>query len=133
MILIDTTVIVDMLRGIKNEKTDLLKMMVELKIPHGISILTYQEVLQGAKGEQEYLYLQTYLESQRIYYLPETTEFYDTASRYRMLLRERGITPPNTVDILIATTSIWYGLKLLHNDKDFTLFAKEIKELEIYK
>jgi len=38
----------------------------------------------------------------------------------------------NTIDLLIAMQAIRYGMKLLHNDRDFEILAEVAKELEFY-
>ena len=76
--------------------------------------------------------MQEYLNTFKIYYLPKDLEFYNKASYYRRMLRQKGIILRNTIDILIAMTAIYYDFKLLHSDKDFDFFASEVKELKIY-
>jgi predicted nucleic acid-binding protein len=133
MVLVDTSVIIDLLKGEDNHATQLFHGILEKKIGYGISVLTYQEVLQGARDASEEMHLQTYLETQKLYMLPSDLAFYNDASRLRRLLRHKGITIRNTIDILIAMTAIWHDLKLLHNDKDFEWIAKEISELKEYR
>jgi len=132
MILVDTSVIIDLFHGTKNKPTDLFYSILENKIEYGISVLTYQEVLQGARNESEELQLQNYLGTQKIYHLPNDLSFYNSAARYRNQLRRKGVTIRNTIDILIAATALYYDLKLLHNDRDFAYLVAEIKNLEEY-
>jgi len=132
MVLVDTSAIIDLLKGVENEPAKLFHRILENRIDYGISILTYQEVLQGARDENEEMQLQSYLGTQRIYMLPDSLSFYDEVSRYRRLLRQRGVTIRNTIDILIAMTAVWYGLKLLYDDRDFGYLVGEIEGLEEY-
>jgi len=69
MILVDTSVLIDWLRGKENCSTKSFDRIVETETPFGISILTYQEVLQGSKNDKEYELLKDYLGTQKIYYL----------------------------------------------------------------
>ena len=133
MILIDTSVFIDMLQETKNEGTRLFNQVLDNGIPYGISVLTYQELFQGARNAEEDRYLQDYLNTLKIYHLPQDLDFYRQASLYRRTLRQSGITIRNTVDLLIATTAISSGLKLLHNDRDFDLMASKVSELLIYR
>ena len=71
MILVDTSVLIDYLKGKANIKTDLFEWILTRKLPFGIASYTYQEVLQGARDEKEYLKMQDYLSTQKIYFLPE--------------------------------------------------------------
>jgi len=55
MILVDTSVLIDFFKGIENKPTRKFKKILTQKIPFGINSFIYQEVLQGAKSEQEYV------------------------------------------------------------------------------
>jgi len=132
MILVDTSVIIDLLQNTDNEPTKLFRAILTNGASYGISILTYQEVLQGARSSNEEQHLQEYLKTLKIYTLPSELEFYNQSARFRRELRRKGITIRNTVDLLIASTAIHYELKLLHNDRDFDLFAEGVKDLQIY-
>ena len=94
--------------------------------------MTYQEILQGARNENEAKQLQAYLSTQKIFYLPDSLDFYNQAAALRQRLRNEGSTIRNTIDILIATTAIHHNLQLLHNDRDFDLIAKSTPELKIF-
>jgi len=131
MILVDTSVLIDFLKGAKNAKADIFDKALKQKQPYGISAYTYQEVLQGAIDEREYNKLNDYLSTQKIYFLHENAATYEKAARLFFTLRRGGITPRSTVDILIALTAIEFDLFLLHNDKDFDVFEKKISVLKI--
>jgi len=65
LILVDTTVLIDLLKGVENEKTEIFEEIQLQNIPYGITSYTYQEVLQGARDEAEYKKLKnTYLHKQ---------------------------------------------------------------------
>lgn len=68
MILVDTSVLIDFFKGIENKPTRKFKKILTQKIPFGINSFIYQEVLQGAKSEQEFTLLKTYLESQHFFH-----------------------------------------------------------------
>ena len=106
MILVDTSVLIGFLKGQTDEKTQLFEEVLTLNIPFGISSYTFQEVLQGARDENEYQQLQDYLSTQIIYFLPEETATYEKAARMYFELRRKGITPRSTIDILIALTAM---------------------------
>lgn len=99
---------------------------------YGISEYTYLELLQVAKNQREYDYLNEYLLDMNIYMLPKTTETYEKAASMYFMLRRQGITPRGTIDILIALTSIEYGLYLLHNDKDFDVMDGKVLGMKFY-
>ncbi|MCL1816579.1 MAG: PIN domain-containing protein [Clostridiales bacterium] len=131
MLLVDTSVIIDYLKGKINHKTELFAAVLKRKLPFGIAIYTFLEVLQGAKNENEYKKLKSYLSTQKIYFLPEKTAAYEEAAFLYYTLRRQGITPRSTVDILIALIAIKNDLLLLHNDRDFDELALKLDDLNI--
>ena len=131
MILVDTSVLIDYLKGVENQKTMVFEMVLKQKLKYGISAYTYQEILQGAKDEKEFKKLKDYLSTQIIFFLPENTVTYDKAAHLYFELRRKGITPRSTIDILIILTALENDLTLLHNDKDFDIAAAEISNIKI--
>ena len=131
MILVDSSVLVDLLKGRDNPKTAMLETAVTQSMPFGIAPYTYQEILQGARDQSEYSKVKEYLSTQRVYFLPEVIETYEKAASMYYFLRRQGVTPRSTIDVLIALTAIEYDLLLLHNDKDFDLMAEKVPELKI--
>jgi len=129
--LVDTSVLIDYLRGQDNPKALLFKEILDNNIPYGISALSYQEVLQGAKDEAEFQVLKDYLSTQRLYYLKPAREIYEHSAAIFFKLRRNGITPRSTIDVLIVATALENKLVLLHNDRDFDLMAASIPELRI--
>ena len=131
MILVDSSVIIDFLKGTENIKTALFDKIIKQNLPYGIASYTYQEVLQGARNEQEYDVLKDYLSTQKIYFLPEITETYEKAARLFYNVRRQGVTPRSVVDILIALTAIEHNLLLLHNDRNFDTMAFKVSSLKV--
>lgn len=131
MILVDTSVLIDFLKGQTNEKVQLFDQILSRNIDFGFSAYTFQEVLQGARNEKEYEQLRDYLSSQIIYFLPEETAVYEKAARLYFDLRRKGITPRSTIDVLIALTAIENNLLFLHNDRDFDLMASLAEGLNV--
>ena len=132
MILVDTSVLVDVLKGVQNEKSALFKRIVERNLSYGISEYTYLELLQGARNHKEYNNLNEYLLDMTIYMLPKTVEIYEQAASMYFNLRRQGVTPRSTIDVLIALTAIEHGLMLLHNDKDFDAMGNKVAKLKSY-
>jgi len=131
MILVDTSVLIDWMKNTNTAQTDLLNIIIERRIPYGISAYTYMETLQGIRNEHDYKKVQAYLSSLRIYYLPEDINKYDKSAKLYARLRRQGVTPRSAIDILIALTAIENNLSLLHSDKDFDTMAEKIPELKI--
>ena len=131
MILVDTSVLINYLKGNESIKTGIFEEILKRKLPYGISSYTYTELLQGARDESEFDALKEYLSTQTVYFLPEIIETYEEAAGLYYELRRRGITPRGTVDILIMLTALKNDLLLLHDDGDFDLFAEKIRELRV--
>ena len=132
MILVDTSVLINFLKGKKNESVDKLETAIINKIPFGICSLVYLEVLQGAKTEKEYCLLKSYLSTQRFYELNNGIASYEAASLLFMNCRKMGITVRSSIDVIIAQIAMENNLFLLHEDSDFSNMAKVIKNLKEY-
>lgn len=132
MILVDTSVLIDFLKGKENNSVSVLEKILEKGMPYGINELIYLEVLQGSRSPEEFNKLKEYLETLPFYYLTYGKESYERTARLNLICRQLGVTIRSTIDLLIAQTAIENDLFLLHNDSDFTNMAKIIKELKIY-
>ena len=131
MILVDTSVLIDLFKGEKNEAVAKLRSIIRQQIPFGITSVIYQEILQGAKTEKEYNFLKEYLSTQRFFHPKDPLISYADAAEIFYSCRRKGVTIRSTVDCLIAQIAIEHELFLLHNDKDFTAMAR-IVGLKIY-
>jgi predicted nucleic acid-binding protein len=125
MILVDTSVLIDYLKGIDNRSTKMFHQVLEKGIPFGINHVIYMEVLQGAKTERDYNALKKYLDTQTFYELKRRKESYADAAKMYFKLRQKGVTVKSTMDCLIAQVAIENDLFLLHNDRDFSRISKE--------
>jgi predicted nucleic acid-binding protein len=133
MILVDTSVLIDYLKGTENQAAAAFDKILEDGMAYGINEFIYLEVLQGAGTAKEYRKLQEYLETIAFYSLGRGKESYERAAHLNFACRRSGVTIRSTIDLLIAQTAIENNLYLLHNDNDFTNMAKAIKELKIFK
>jgi predicted nucleic acid-binding protein len=132
MILVDTSVLIHFFKGTSGEGAKRFGLVLQREIPFGINSLIFQEVLQGAGSEKEYLILKKYLETQRFYHLKDPVDSFARAAKIYLDCRKKGITIRSTIDCLIAQTALENDLILLHEDSDFDLMAKIIP-LKIYK
>jgi predicted nucleic acid-binding protein len=132
MILVDTSVLIDLFKGISNGPANRMRDMLTHDIPFGITSVIYQEVLQGAKSEKEYALLKDYLSCQRFFHPQDPVKTYEDAARIYFYCRKKGITIRSTIDCLIAQIALEQNLLLLHNDRDFDAMAPIIK-LRLYK
>ncbi len=127
MILVDTSVLIDYLKGIKNSATEKLQFIFDAGIYFGINSFIYQELLQGVKTEKEFAELKAYLETQIFYELKDKRESFAKAAEIYFKCRKRGYQVGSTIDCLIAQTAIENNLLLLHNDEDFIKISKVVK------
>lgn len=132
MILVDTSVLIDYLKGKDNMAVRMFDNILEMGIPYGISDFIYQEVLQGARNLEEFDRIKEYLETLSFYSLKPGRESYEQAALLYFNCRRAGITIRSTIDLLIAQTAIENDLYLLHNDNDYTNMGKAISELKLY-
>ena len=132
MILIDTSVLISILKDAKTPETQKFEEIVESGIPYGICNFVYQELLQGVRTENQFDLLKQYLDTQRFYDLKEGRESYASAAKMFYKCQKAGITIRKGIDLLIAQIAIENNLKLLHNDKDFTQLMTVEKRLKSY-
>ncbi len=132
MILVDTSVLIDYLRGAMNAPVRRFQQVLDSNLAFGISPLTYLEVLQGTRTEKDWAAVKGYLETQRFYRLLDEKESYAAATRIYFDCRKNGITINSAVDCLIAQTAIEHDLALLHHDADFDRMRKVVP-LRIYQ
>ncbi len=131
MILVDTSVLIDLFRGAENQAVSDLQNIIMNEVPFGITSVIFQEILQGANTEKEFNILYDYLSSQRFFNPEDPIRSYKDAAQLYYTCRRKGITIRSTIDCLIAQTSIEHNLVLLHNDRDFDLIA-QVTALCIY-
>ena len=131
MILVDTSVLIDLFKGASNGPANRMREVLGHHIPYGITSVIYQEMLQGAKSDKEYNLLKDYLSSQRFFHPQDAVKTYEDAARIYFSCRKKGVTIRSTIDCLIAQIALEQDLALLHNDRDFDAMAPIIK-LRLY-
>ncbi|MBI5196254.1 MAG: PIN domain nuclease [Nitrospirae bacterium] len=124
MVLVDTSVLIDYLKGTQNHAVEKLQFILDTGIPFGINSYIYQELLQGTKTEKEFNELKAYLETQVFYDLKDKKISFTEAAELYFKCRKKGFQVGGTIDCLIAQTAIENNLLLLHNDEDFEKIAK---------
>jgi len=131
MILIDTSVLIGYLKGLKGEPYDKVDVLIDRNIPIGICNQVYQEVLQGAKDEKEFGQLKEFLNTMDFYDLQYGKKSYENAAMLYFKCRKAGVTPRSTIDLIIAQTAIDNHLLLLHYDSDFEKISQVIPDLKL--
>lgn len=132
MILIDTSVLIDFFRGKSTASVEKMNTLLRENIPFGINHYIYQELLQGAGSEKEFILLKTYLDSQIFYDLRKGRESFSSAAKIYYRCRKAGITIKSTIDLLIVETALENNLALLHSDNDFAAIKKVVPVLQMY-
>lgn len=126
MILVDTSVLIDLFKGNDNEVVRSFREIIHHQVPFGISSVIYQEVLQGVRTKKEFDFLNEYLSTQQFFNPKDQLASYAGAAEIYYKCRKNGITIRSTIDCLIAQIALEHNLLLLHNDKDFTVMAPTI-------
>ncbi len=117
MIVADTSVWIDYLKGIKAPHTDILDQeLLHNRIITGDIIIA--EFLQGFRNEKDYNQAKEIMNSLEYYDFVGKEIAYKAAQNFREL-RKKGITVRKTIDVIIATFCIENNFPLIHNDKDF--------------
>lgn len=124
MVIVDTTVWIDYLRGMTTRQVDWLEQALDQQ-PLGILDLILCELLQGAPTEKQARALQAELEQLVLFETGGRYLAIETAKNYRYL-RSKGFTIRKTMDCYIATFCILRNHTLLHNDRDFEPFEQEL-------
>ena len=121
MILVDSSVWIDYLRGTPTPQADKLDSLLGVT-PLAIGDLILTEVLQGCATDRQFNEVRRTLEALELVVLGGADIAIEAAKNYRKL-RSLGVTTRKTVDAIIATRCIVSDYELLHNDRDFEPFA----------
>jgi len=122
MVIVDTTVWIDYLRGAENSET--LWLDRELQRQRlGLTDLILCEVLQGIRDQGTFAEVQANILKFQVFQTGGTALAVAAAQNYREL-RQHGYTVRKTIDCLIATFCLQAKHELLHRDHDFDCFEK---------
>ena len=121
MILVDTSVWIEILKDKTGRKSRVFKRIIENEI-YVLSRFNQLELLQGAQNQKEWDLLDTYLSTQ--IYLETSDVTWPAAARIYFDLMRKGLTVYSPIDCCIAQLAIEHGALLLHHDNDFVNIAK---------
>ena len=122
MVVIDTTVWIDYLRGAENLETQWLEREL-LRRRLGLTDVILCEVLQGIPDRLLFAQVRDELLKFHVFQTGGADLAIAAAQNYQDL-RKRGCTVRKTIDCLIATFCLQTGHELLHRDHDFDPFEK---------
>jgi predicted nucleic acid-binding protein len=122
MVIIDTTIWIDYLRGARNKETDYFDREIARQ-RFGLTDLILCEILQGIRDEQSFTRVLHELRNFELFETGGSGLAIEAARNFRHL-RRRGRTVRKTIDCLIATFCIQHEHTLLHRDRDFDHFEE---------
>jgi predicted nucleic acid-binding protein len=132
VILVDTSALIDYLKGNDSPPARKLAEIIDRDMPYGISPVVFLEVLQGAATQKDFDLIKEYLGSLTFYDLRDARESAARAAKMSFELRRKGMLVKSTIDFLIAQTAIDNDLYLLHNDSDFDRI-KQVSALKTWQ
>lgn len=124
MVIVDTTVWIDYLGGKRNSEASWLGDRAG-KEKVGLIDIILCEVLQGIRDDERFVETRDRLMYFDIFATGGEPLAIEAAQNYRKL-RKKGITVRKTTDCWIATFCLREGHSLLHRDRDFDPFEKEL-------
>lgn len=119
MIVVDTSVLVDLLRGRSTPASRRLEAVEREGIPFAIPAVCCQEILQGARDAGEWQVLDSYLGSQELLVPHDPWSTHREAARIFFDCRRKGITVRASIDCLVAQLVLEAEGVLLHDDEDY--------------
>lgn len=130
MIVVDTSVWIDVLNENPTPSAALCVELIEGGEPVALTDIVFTEILLGLRSEREASLVESHLRAFPILRLDGLADFALAAELYRSA-RRAGITIRKTLDCLIAAPCVRTGAPLLHADADFDRLA-ESSSLRIY-
>jgi len=122
MVIVDTTVWIDYLRGTENPETRWLERELQRQ-RLGVTDLIFCEVLQGIREQGAFARVRADLLKFQVFQTGGSELAIASAQNYREL-RQGGYTVHKTIDCLIATFCLQARHELLHRDRDFDCFER---------
>jgi hypothetical protein len=117
MVIVDTSVWIDFLRGKDTPQVGKLERLLTEGEDICICGIILTEVLQGIREDSDYARTLSRFDS--FLFLDMSRHTFVKAAQIYRTLRRRGVTINRTVDCIIAAESIEHNIALLHNDRDF--------------
>lgn len=131
MILVDTSVWIDFLRGADTSQRRMLHSLIEGEEDICLAGIILTEILQGIRNDKGSSEVKRYLLEFPICN-PEGTATYIVAADIYRKCAGQGRSVGKTVDCLIAAVAMENDFMLLHNDRDFESIAA-CNDLKIFK
>ena len=130
MIVVDTSVWIDVLNDVDSPPACRCIQLLEDGAPLALTDVIFTEILQGFRHEREAHRVETHLRAFPVLRLEDLDDFALAAELYRKA-RRAGITIRKTLDCLIAAPCVREGTPILHADEDFDRLAS-CTELKVF-
>lgn len=122
MILLDTSVWVDYLRGTPGAATEHVRGLIREGAPLAVTEPIVMELLAGAPDDRALERLEVLVSGLPLLAVDAHLDYRDAATIYRSA-RRRGLTVRKLVDCLIAAVALRTGARLVHKDADFDVIG----------
>ncbi len=130
MILVDSTVWIDLLRSRETIPVARLRRLLDLGEAAAAPVVV-QEILQGAANPASFRKLQKYFTGIPLLGSGRIVDLHVAAAELYARARWHAITPRSPHDCLIAVTAIGDDVPLLHDDRDYEHLAKVEPRLKL--
>lgn len=131
MIVVDTSVWVDVLNAVDSPPATACIRLIETGEAVGLTDIVFAEILQGLRDDDEAAKVERHLRAFPILRLQALEDFSLAAELYRTA-RRNGVTIRKALDCLIAAPCVRTAAPLLHADADFDRLAT-CTPLRIYR
>lgn len=122
MIVVDTSVWIDVLNGVDSPGARTCARLIEAGDPVALTDVILTEILQGLRDDGEASEVERHLRAFPVLRLESLDDFALAAQLYRTA-RRSGVTIRKTLDCLIAAPCVRTQAPLLHADSDFDRLA----------
>lgn len=130
MIVVDTSVWIDVLNDVDSPKASRCIDLLQDGAPLALTDVIFTEILQGFREEREARRVDKHLRAFPVLRLKDLEDFALAAELYRKA-RRAGVTISKTIDCLIAAPCVRSGVPILHADEDFDRLAS-CTDLQIF-
>ena len=131
MLLVDSSVWIDWLRGLSTDAVSFVRAREPLE-EIALTQMIYLEVLQGVSSDRQYAECQRVLGAQTMLQPLDALKTFEAAAQLYRSARKKGFTVRKSTDCLIATIALEQGAMLVHNDRDFIALARAEPTLVVY-
>lgn len=123
MVLVDSSVWIDLLRNRDTAPTGVLRRLIASD-EASLTPVIYQEILQGAASPERFRKLRTHFRTLPFLLPQHPVATYAAAAGLYVRCRGQGFTPRSPHDCLVACIAVEHGVALLHDDRDYEMLAR---------